>query len=414
MLASLTSDTPSPSPFPRHTIKVYEEPRLREQDFGNFQPCSAEMSRMWQERADYGHFFYRIPNGESAADAYDRVSGFNESLWRSFGEDDFASVCVLVTHGLMTRVFLMKWYHFSVEYFEDLRNMNHCEFVVMRKNPDNGKYILQNQLRTWSELRKERAALPHPESPVPVRKKWGGCPDGCEHTIGNGKKERERVVRRQNTADLFREDGGTNVEKKIEEAISRNSRKNSRANETRAPLQIVEGDENGHASDLTPLQPSAIEPQANSSTTAPPPPPPTARTTSATTTTTRANPPTRKLSPNRLAILKGGRDGGGSMSGAASRTGSSDEDISEEEELEAPNDGEQRGFRLSQDRSQLRPARTAMSLALSGELDGDDGSGMKTGARADALGDQSDMSEEEEGEIERLRKREEGVGGSVY
>jgi len=50
---------------------------------------------MWHERADYGHFFYRIPNGESAADAYDRISGFNESLWRQFGEEDFASVCVL-------------------------------------------------------------------------------------------------------------------------------------------------------------------------------------------------------------------------------------------------------------------------------------------------------------------------------
>ncbi|RAL67953.1 hypothetical protein DID88_008677 [Monilinia fructigena] len=119
--------------------KVYEEPRLREQDFGNFQPCSVEMERMWQERADYGHFFYRIPNGESAADAYDRVSGFNESLWRQFGDDDFASVCVLVTHGLMSRIFLMKWYHFSVEYFEDLRNVNHCEFLIMRKSNDSGK-----------------------------------------------------------------------------------------------------------------------------------------------------------------------------------------------------------------------------------------------------------------------------------
>src|ERR1700709_2832729 len=95
ILRSLTSDEPTPSPFPRHKIKVFEEPRLREQPFGNFQPCSAEMERMWQERADYGHFFYRIPNGESAADAYDRVSGFNESLWRQFGEDDCASVCVL-------------------------------------------------------------------------------------------------------------------------------------------------------------------------------------------------------------------------------------------------------------------------------------------------------------------------------
>ncbi|KIN03682.1 hypothetical protein OIDMADRAFT_158425, partial [Oidiodendron maius Zn] len=158
ILSTLTSDDPSPSPFPRHSIKVYEEPRLREQDFGNFQPCSVEMERMWQERADYGHFFYRIPNGESAADAYDRISGFNESLWRQFGEDDCASVYVLVTHGLMSRVFLMKWYHFSVEYFEDLRNINHCEFLIMRKSNDSGKYVLENNLRTWSQLKEERLA----------------------------------------------------------------------------------------------------------------------------------------------------------------------------------------------------------------------------------------------------------------
>ncbi len=103
ILTTLTSDTLEPSPFKRNNIKVYEEPRLREQDFGNFQPCSAEMERMWQERADYGHFFYRIPNGESAADAYDRVSGFNESLWRQFGDDDFASVCVLGKSGPLPR-----------------------------------------------------------------------------------------------------------------------------------------------------------------------------------------------------------------------------------------------------------------------------------------------------------------------
>ncbi|RAK99818.1 acid phosphatase DET1 [Aspergillus ibericus CBS 121593] len=213
ILQSLTSDSPAPSPFPRHTIKVYEEPRLREQDFGNFQPCSAEMERMWLERADYGHFFYRIPNGESAADAYDRVSGFNESLWRLFGEDDFASVCVLVTHGLMTRVFLMKWYHWSVEYFEDLRNINHCEFVIMKLNPDNGKYVLQNQLRTWSDLRKEKEkerqheraakglgpAQPAPsETSVPIRRKWGGCPDGCDHGV---RRRSSLRAPRGNTAD---------------------------------------------------------------------------------------------------------------------------------------------------------------------------------------------------------------------
>ncbi|OJJ00365.1 hypothetical protein ASPVEDRAFT_189264 [Aspergillus versicolor CBS 583.65] len=205
ILQSLTADTPSPSPFPRHTITVYEEPRLREQDFGNFQPCSAEMERMWLERADYGHFFYRIPNGESAADAYDRVSGFNESMWRLFGEKDFASVCVLVTHGLMTRVFLMKWYHWSVEYFEDLRNINHCEFVIMKLNEDSGKYALQNQLRTWSELKREKelehqreraakglgpAKPTQSETSVPIRRKWGGCPDGCSHGIHRKSSQR--------------------------------------------------------------------------------------------------------------------------------------------------------------------------------------------------------------------------------
>ncbi|GAB0137408.1 hypothetical protein EsDP_00005673 [Epichloe bromicola] len=208
ILATLTSDDPEQSPFQRDKIKVYEEPRLREQDFGNFQPCSAEMERMWQERADYGHFFYRIPNGESAADAYDRVSGFNESLWRQFGDDDFPSVCVLVTHGLMSRVFLMKWYHFTVEYFEDLRNVDHCEFLLMRKEP-NEKYLLETKLRTWSELRREKTlresnskdsntstststSTHAPETNTDpklernrtfvVTRRWGGCPNGCNHS----------------------------------------------------------------------------------------------------------------------------------------------------------------------------------------------------------------------------------------
>lgn len=189
-----------------NSIKVYEEPRLREQDFGNFQPCQAEMTRMWHERAAYGHFFYRIPNGESAADAYDRVSGFNESLWRQFAEQDFPSVLVLVTHGLMTRIFLMKWYHYSVEYFEDLRNIDHCEFVIMERSPATDKYDLKTPLRTWSAgdgtsrvLEEENryrcpplitttAATPK----IPLKSsawgdfQFGGCVHGCDHGKLNG------------------------------------------------------------------------------------------------------------------------------------------------------------------------------------------------------------------------------------
>lgn len=226
ILRTLTADDPTPTPFPRSSITVFEEPRLREQDFGNFQPCSAEMERMWQERADYGHFFYRIPDGESAADAYDRVSGFNESLWRTFGDDNFPSVCVLVTHGLMSRVFLMKWYHWSVEYFEDLRNVNHCEFIIMKRSDTNGRYILQNELRTWSELKRRAAkddtatsSAPSSSRPTPLStgqansnsavfsslassptipsRRWGGCVNGCNHD----KIHYPRRPMRKNTSD---------------------------------------------------------------------------------------------------------------------------------------------------------------------------------------------------------------------
>jgi hypothetical protein len=101
----------------------------------------------------------------------------------------------------------MKWYHFSVEYFEDLRNINHCEFLIMNRQ-DSGKYVLENKLRTWSELRREKAVLVAKEesegkangtnkdgqklkkanpsslvvsSPIEVRRRWGGCPNGCDH-----------------------------------------------------------------------------------------------------------------------------------------------------------------------------------------------------------------------------------------
>ncbi|KAF3915707.1 hypothetical protein ABW21_db0202083 [Orbilia brochopaga] len=180
---------------------VYEEPRIREQGtlypmatimFGNFQGCSAYQDKIWQERAAYGHFFYRIPNGESAADAYDRVSGFNESLWRQFAEPDCPSVIVLVTHGLMTRVFLMKWYHYTVEEFEDWMNVEHCQFVIMRRN-FKGKYDLETKLRTWTQYEHEQAQAAKINPDIAAqraakqkkfasqRKKWGGCPDGCSH-----------------------------------------------------------------------------------------------------------------------------------------------------------------------------------------------------------------------------------------
>lgn len=132
--------------------QVKEEARMREQDFGNFQSTPEEMEKIWAQRAHYGHFFFRIPHGESAADVYDRIASFNETLFRQFHQDKFPNVLVLVTHGIWARVFLMKWFRWSYEDFESLRNIPHCHFLIM-KQQNTGRYLLKTPLKTWDDLR---------------------------------------------------------------------------------------------------------------------------------------------------------------------------------------------------------------------------------------------------------------------
>lgn len=131
-------------------FRIHEEPRMREQDFGNFQSTPEEMEEIWEERAHYGHFFYRIPHGESAADVYDRVASFNETLFRQFQQDDFPNILILVTHGIWARVFLMKWFRWSFEEFESLRNIPHCQYLIMKR--EESKFYLKTPLKTWDDL----------------------------------------------------------------------------------------------------------------------------------------------------------------------------------------------------------------------------------------------------------------------
>ncbi|KAJ3411455.1 hypothetical protein HDV05_002190 [Chytridiales sp. JEL 0842] len=116
---------------PKH-YDMWEEPRIREQDFGNFQ-CEDVMNKSKQERSEYGHFFYRFPGGESGADVYDRMSTFFETLHRQFSRSTFPHVVILISHGLTSRLFLMRWFHWSVEEFESLENLRHCEMVIMKR-----------------------------------------------------------------------------------------------------------------------------------------------------------------------------------------------------------------------------------------------------------------------------------------
>lgn len=130
----------------KRVIGVREECRIREQDFGNFQ-AQERMNVIKETRQRFGRFFYRFPEGESAADVFDRVSSFLESLWRDVDmnrlhhdpSDDLN--LIIVSHGLATRVFLMKWFKWTVEQFELLNNLGNCEFRVIQLG-SGGEYSL--------------------------------------------------------------------------------------------------------------------------------------------------------------------------------------------------------------------------------------------------------------------------------
>ena len=106
-----------------------EDPRLREQDFGNYQDPE-RIKKAKEERWRFGAFYYRFPHGESASDVFDRVSTFLDSLWRSF-EMNKSQNYVLVTHGIVLRVFLARYFRYTIDQFNTLANPKNCELVVL-------------------------------------------------------------------------------------------------------------------------------------------------------------------------------------------------------------------------------------------------------------------------------------------
>eukprot|EP01121_Diplochlamys_sp_Union-15-3_P000255 TRINITY_DN1025_c0_g1_i1.p1 TRINITY_DN1025_c0_g1~~TRINITY_DN1025_c0_g1_i1.p1 ORF type:complete len:286 (+),score=38.06 TRINITY_DN1025_c0_g1_i1:56-859(+) len=95
-------------PEERYTIR--EEPRLREQDWGNFQDPKS-VGLFMKDRLKFGSFYYRLPNGESGADVYDRVTTFWSTLHREWKFENCLDNFVIVSHGITCRMFLMRYYN---------------------------------------------------------------------------------------------------------------------------------------------------------------------------------------------------------------------------------------------------------------------------------------------------------------
>lgn len=138
---------------------VFQDPRLREQDYGAF-PAKEDSKRNRETRSRYGRFFYRFPGGESCADVYDRLSSFFETLHRCFQRDDCPENVIIVSHATAIKCFLFRWYHWDVRFFELMPSYPpNCHIVVMEKPEGGSRYAVSEPFGVYYRFFSNRSAI---------------------------------------------------------------------------------------------------------------------------------------------------------------------------------------------------------------------------------------------------------------
>lgn len=321
----------------------------------------------------------------------------------------------------------MHRYHWSVEYFEDLRNINHCEFVIMERNQEHGRYILQNKLRTWSELKRKAAAekgITDGRRSSTVRD--GECPDNCDHVHdvqARGPKRRNtgfldvsssgfsfqpRPATPQGLWSPNASTEGSNRQSDKPEPSKRDHSRHGRPDKDSAPISFrqdkkppVCAEEDSEAFP----RPEAVASITERATAA------AVHDMNDNDSTNLANLPHNAASfskrlaaahrPRQLPDYKeGGRDFGGTFSGAATPTNPSSPSHSR------VNSGDYFASGL----------RNALSNNANGSADWTEESGMGSGAMADALGDQSpqDTRGGSAGDVVADAAKEDDLGGAEH
>jgi len=111
-------------------LRVYEDPRLREVDFGYGDPESQK-----DKREHEGFFWYRMDGGESGADCFERCATFLDSMMRQLkrkiGPNGSTKDVVIVTHGMIIKCFVMRFMHLSVEQFDSIDTPGNCSIVTI-------------------------------------------------------------------------------------------------------------------------------------------------------------------------------------------------------------------------------------------------------------------------------------------
>lgn len=148
--------------FPRNQFQYNEEPRLREQEWGYLR-THQELQQLLKDRKEYGTFYYRFPGGEAGTDVYDRINDLLGSLHRDFLRENYPQNCVLVTHSLAIRLFIMRWFHLTVEEFEQMSSPQNGCLVILEKDKLTENYELKTPLNINrnNPMRRRPIQLPH-------------------------------------------------------------------------------------------------------------------------------------------------------------------------------------------------------------------------------------------------------------
>jgi len=86
-----------------------------------------------KDRNLFGSFYYRFQDGESGSDVYDRITSFWSSLYREWKYSDCLENFVLVSHGITLRIFLMRYFKWTVREYHALWNLENCQIVILEK-----------------------------------------------------------------------------------------------------------------------------------------------------------------------------------------------------------------------------------------------------------------------------------------
>ena len=114
---------------PDFTPRIFEDPRLREMEFG-YNKSRSDIQNEKIKRETHGWFYYQMESGESPANVYDRVSNFIESMMRQVQRKRIPRV-LIVSHGITIRCFAMRFLHLTVRDFDRLDNPENGDIITI-------------------------------------------------------------------------------------------------------------------------------------------------------------------------------------------------------------------------------------------------------------------------------------------